>query len=84
MKEKSIESIESDMKKVDMLQGLIRKYENAIISLSGIGPDYLAVKEISQAVQMVLGDLEDISCAALLGADEVENMWKAGKFLYQV
>jgi len=79
-----MECIESDMKKVDTLQGLIHRYENAIISLSGIGAAYMRVKEISQAVQMVLGDLEDISCAALLGVDEVENMWNAGKFLYQV
>ena len=84
MREKSMECIESDMKKVDTLQGLIRRYENAIISLSGIGAAYMGVKEISQAVQMVLGDLEDISCAALLGVDEVENMWNARKFLYQV
>jgi len=84
MREKSMECIESDMKKVDTLQGLIRRYKNAIISLSGIGAAYMGVKEISQAVQMVLGDLEDISCAALLGVDEVENMWNARKFLYQV
>jgi hypothetical protein len=72
------------MKKLDTLQGLIRKYENAIISLSGIGAAYMGVKEICRDVQMVLGDLEDISCTALLGVNEVENMWKARKFLYQV
>jgi hypothetical protein len=84
MKEKHIESIEFDMKKVDTLQRLIRSYENAIISLSGIEAAYMRAKEISQEVQMVLGDLQDISCAALLGVDEVESMWKARKFLYQV
>lgn len=84
MREKSMGCIESDMKEVDRLQGLIRRYENAIISLSGIGAAYTCVKDISQAVQMVLGDLEDISCAALLGVEEVENVWNAGKFLYQV
>lgn len=84
MKEKRIECIESDIKKIDILQGSIRRYENAVISLSGIGPDYTSVKEISQAVQTVLGYLEDISCAALLGVDEVESMWKGYKFLYQL
>jgi hypothetical protein len=43
----------------------------------------MGVKDISQAVQMVLGDLEQISCTALLGVEEMENMWNAGKFLYQ-
>jgi hypothetical protein len=83
MRENSMGCIESDMKKVDKLQGLIRKYKNAVRSLSGIGAAYTGVKEISRAVQMVLGDLEEISCAALLGVDEVKNMWNARKFMYQ-
>jgi hypothetical protein len=83
MREKNMECIESEMKEVDRLQGLIRRYEDAIISLSGIGAAYMGVKDISQAVQMVLGDLEEISCAALLGVEEVENIWNARKFLYQ-
>jgi hypothetical protein len=35
-------------------------------------------------VQKVLGNLEDIFCAVLLGVDEVGSRWVAGKFLYQV
>ena len=83
MKEKNLESIQSDMKKVDTLQKLICKYENGIISLSGVGAAYIGVKEISRDVQMVLGGLENISCAALVGVGEVENMWKAHRFSYQ-
>jgi hypothetical protein len=83
MKGKNIESIESEMKKVDTLQDLIRRYENDIISMSGIGPTYVNVKEIRCDVQMVVGDLENIFSAALIGVDEVENMWQARKFVYQ-
>lgn len=79
-----MECIESNVEKLDKLQAVIHKYENTVISLSGIGAAYKAVKGISQAVQNVLGDLEEISCASLLGVDKVENMWNARKFLYQV
>ena len=51
--------------------------------MSGIGAAYMGVNDTSYAVQTVIGDLEEISCAALLGVDEVENMWNAHKFLYQ-
>jgi hypothetical protein len=78
-----MECIESNVEKLDKLQAVIHKYENTVISLSGIGAAYEAVKGISQMVQNVLGDLEEISCASLLGVDEVENMWSARKFLYQ-
>jgi len=83
IREKTMGCIESDMEKLDRLQGLICRYEDAIISLSGIGAAYTHVKDISQAMQMVLGDLEEISCIALLGVEEVENIWNASKFLYQ-
>jgi hypothetical protein len=43
----------------------------------------VAVKEITRDVQTVVGSLEEICCAALLGDDEVESMWNARKFLYQ-
>jgi len=75
--------IESEMEEVGRLQRLICRYEDAIMSSSGVGAAYMGVKEISKGVQIVLGDLEEISCAALLGVEEVENVWNAGKFLYQ-
>ena len=83
IREKNMECIESNIKKFDKLQAVIHKYENMIISLSGIGVAYEAVKSVSQAVQNVLGDLEEISCAGLLGVDEVERIWNARKFMYQ-
>ena len=83
MSDKNIRCIESEMEEVGRLQRLIRRYEDAIMSSSGVGAAYMGVKEISKAVQIVLGDLEEISCAALLGVEEVENVWNAGKFLYQ-
>ncbi|KIM42191.1 hypothetical protein M413DRAFT_26993 [Hebeloma cylindrosporum] len=83
MREKTMECIESHIGKVDKLQASIRKYEDAVISLSGIGAAYEGIKKVSQDVREVVGDLEEISCAALLGVDEVENMWNARKFSYQ-
>ena len=76
--------IESHISKIDKLQASIQKYENEVISLLGIGSTYESVNNIMKMVRKVLGNLEDIFCAVLLGVDEVESRWVAGKFLYQM
>ena len=83
IKENSKDTIEVHISKVDKLQVLIQKYENEVISLSGIGYAYKNINDVSKMVRKLLGNLEDIFCAALLGVDEVEHMWAAKKFLYQ-
>ena len=83
IKKNSKDTIESHILKVDKLQVLIQKYENEVISLPGIRYAYKNINNVSKMVQKVLGNLEDIFCAALLGVDEVEHMWAAKKFLYQ-
>jgi len=47
------------------------------------GSDYENINKIAQVIRNVLGHLEDILCAALLGVEEVEKMWVEGKFEYQ-
>jgi len=83
VKENNKEDIESHISKIDKLQASIQKYENEVISLLGIGSTYESVNDVTKMVRKVLGNLEDIFCAVLLGVDEVESMWVAGKFLYQ-
>ena len=83
VKENNKEDIESHISKIDKLQASIQKYKNEIISLLEIGSTYESVNDITKMVRKVLGNLEDIFCAVLLGVDEVEGMWAAGKFLYQ-
>ena len=84
VKEKNKEDIESHISKIDKLQASIQKYENEVISLLGMGSTYESVNNVTKMVWRVLGNLEDIFCAVLLGVDEVESMWVAGKFLYQM
>ena len=83
VKENNMEDIKVHISKIDKLQAAIQKYENKVISLSGIGSTYDSVNVVTKMVRKVSGNLEDIFCAVLLGVDEVESMWKAGKFAYQ-
>lgn len=83
VKENDNEHLESHISKIGKLQASIQKYENEVISLSGIGSTYDSVNDVTKMVRKVLGNLEDIYCAVLLGVDEVQSMWAAGKFLYQ-
>ena len=83
VKENNKEDIESHISKIDKLQASIQKYKNEVISLLGIGSTYESVNDVTKMVRKVLGNLEDIFCTVLLGVDEVESMWVAGKFLYQ-
>ena len=83
VKENNKEDIESHISKIDKLQASIQKYENEVISLLGIGSTYESVNDVTKMVRKVLGNLEGIFCTVLLGVDEVESMWVAGKFLYQ-
>jgi hypothetical protein len=78
------EDIESQISKIDKLQASIQSYENEVISLLGIGSTYESVNDVTKMVQRVLGNLEDILCAVLLGGDEVKSTWAAGNFLYQM
>jgi hypothetical protein len=48
-----------------------------------VGDDHENVNKVAQTIRNVLGHLEDIFCAALIGTDEVKKMWEAGKFSYQ-
>ena len=84
VKENNEEDIESHISRIDKLHASIQKYENEIISLLGIGSTYESVNSITKMVRKVLGNLEDIFCAVLLGVDKVESRWVAGKFLYQM
>ena len=83
IKENCKEDIETHISNLDKLQVSIQKYENKVIASLGIGSTYEIVNGVAKAVQTVLGNFEDIFCAALVGVEEVENMWSAGKFLYQ-
>ena len=68
---------------LDKLQASIQKYENKIISLSGIGSAYEIVSGIAKEIGKVLANFEDIFCAVLLGVEEVKSTWATGGFLYQ-
>jgi hypothetical protein len=84
IKENCKEDIETHISNLDKLQVSIQKYENKVIALLGIGSAYEIVNSVAKAVRTVLGNLEDIFCAVLVGVEEVENMRLAGKFLYQM
>ena len=83
-KENNKEEIELHISQIDELQASIQKYENKVISLFRIGSTYESINDVAKMVRKVLGNLEDIFCAVLLGVDEVKSMWEAGKFLYQM
>ena len=77
------EDIEMQISELDKLQVSIQKYENKIISLSGIGSAYEIVSGIAKEIGKVLANFEDIFCAVLLGVEEVKSTWATGGFLYQ-
>ena len=78
------EDLEFHISKVEKLQGSIFHYQDKILNLSGMGSAYENVDKIAKNIRMVLGHLEEILSTALLGVDEVEQMWVAGKFSFQM
>jgi len=82
-KENNKEAIELHISKLDKLQASIYRYQDEILLLLGVGDAHQNVNKVAQTIRNVLGHLEDILCAALIGADEVKKMWEAGKFAYQ-
>jgi len=83
IEEKNKEHLELHLSKVEKLYTSISKYQNQILSLSGMGSAHENVDNMAKNIRKVVGHLEDILCAALLGVDEVEKNWAAGKFAYQ-
>ena len=68
---------------VGRLQKSIYKYENEVLTLAGMGPEYDKVKEISQLVCEVVQWLEEVLCLAMVDTMEVEKKFMECQFSFQ-
>ena len=59
------------------------KYENEVLTLAGMGPDYDKVREITRRVCEVIEWLEEVLCQAMIDATEVEKRFKECRFSFQ-
>jgi hypothetical protein len=65
------------------LQKSVYGYENEVLALAGLGPEYDKVKEISRSVCDVIRWLEEVLCLALVDAAEVEKTYQDCLFSFQ-
>ena len=67
---------------VGRLQKSVYGYEDEILTLAGLGPEYDRVKDITHFVCDVIKWLEEVLCMAMVDAAEVEMTYKACQFSF--
>ena len=69
---------------IDKLQTSINRYGNEVLTLSGMGPEYEKIREITRVVCDVVKWLEEVLWVATIGdVDDVEAMFKERRFPFQ-
>ena len=77
------DAINESMEKVSKSQQSIYKYQNEILTLTGVGPEFHRVAEISKEINLVVRWIEEIMCIAMVEPSEVVKMYEARQFEYQ-
>ena len=67
---------------VGRLQKLVYGYEDEILTLAGLGPEFERVKDITRSVCDVIKWLEEVLCMVMVDAAEVETTYKACGFSF--
>jgi len=68
---------------VGKLQKSVYGYENEVLTLAGLGPEYEKVREVTRTVCDVIRWLEEVLCLAMVDAAEVEIKYKRCQFSFQ-
>lgn len=68
---------------VGKLQKSVYGYENEVLTLAGLGPEYEKVREVARTVCDVIKWLEEVLCIAMVDAVEVEIKYKECRFSFQ-
>jgi len=68
---------------IGKLQKSMYRYENEVLTLAGMGPDYDKVREITQLVCKVIHWLEEVLCQAMVDPTDVKKMFKECRFTFQ-
>lgn len=69
---------------IGKFQSSIYRYENKVLMLAGLGAEYQRVQEITREVCKVIRWLEEVLCMAMVDANEVHEMYKAGRLEFQI
>ncbi|KAF8950643.1 hypothetical protein BDZ97DRAFT_1770997 [Flammula alnicola] len=64
-------------------QRSIYRYENEVLSLAGVGPEYNLVREISKQVCQIVGWVNELLCHASISIQEVKEVHDAQELAYQ-
>ena len=75
--------IQEHVDKAGKLQKYIWKYQNEVLALAGIGPDFYRVDAIVKNVCMVVGWVEELLCLAMVDAAEVTRMYETRSLSFQ-
>ena len=69
--------------KLGKYQKSIYKFQNEILALAGVGPDFQKVDNISKEINRVVHWVEEILCVAMVEANKVSKMHAERRFKYQ-
>jgi len=68
---------------VSKLQTSVYRYENEVLTIAGMGPEYDEVRGVTRLVCEVVKWLEEVLCLAMVDAAEVEIMYKESRLPFQ-
>ena len=83
LKNQDKDSVYEHIVTVGKLQKSIYRYENEILTLAGVGPEYEQVKTVTCLVCEVVQWLEEVLCSAMVDAAGVGLTYQEHRFSFQ-
>jgi len=83
LKSQDKDSVYEHVVMVGKLQKSIYRYENEVLTLAGVGPEYEKVKTVTRLVCEVVQWLEEVLCSAMVDAAGVGVTYQERGFSFQ-
>ena len=77
------DAINESIETLSKYQKSIYKYQNELLTLTGVGPEFHRVADISNEINLVVRWVEEIMCIAMVEPSEVVKMYQAREFEFQ-
>ena len=68
---------------VTKLQTSVYRYENEVLTIAGMGPEYDEVRGVTRLVCEVVRWLEEVLCLAMVDTADLEIMYKESQLPFQ-
>ena len=78
-----IQVVHKQIAAVSKLQTSVYRYENEVLTIAGMGPEYDEVRGVTRPVCEAVRWLEEVLCLAMVDTADLEIMYKESRLPFQ-